>query len=67
MLLFTGGKLMKRDYYLDFLRGIAALNIIIIHTAFWSGEGYVPTIIKNLTLLLDVPFFFLFIRMELHI
>lgn len=49
---------MKRDYYLDFLRGIAALNIIIIHTAFWSGEGYVPTIIKNLTLLLDVPFFF---------
>lgn len=48
----------KRDYYLDFLRGLAAINVIIIHTCFWSGESYVPTEIKTLSLLLDVPFFF---------
>ena len=48
----------QRNYYLDFLRGIAAINIIIIHTAFWSGGNYVPTCIQNLTLMLDVPFFF---------
>ena len=48
----------NRDYYLDFLRGIAAINIIIIHTCFWSGESYVPTFIKSLSLLIDVPFFF---------
>jgi len=47
-----------RDYYLDFLRGLAAINIIIIHTCFWSGESYVPTEIKSLSLLVDVPFFF---------
>lgn len=49
---------MKRNYYLDFLRGLAALNIIIIHTAFWSGESYVPTYLQSITLFLDVPFFF---------
>lgn len=49
---------MPRDNYLDFCRGFAAINIIIIHTAFWSGGSYVPTIIQSLTLLLDVPFFF---------
>lgn len=49
---------IKRDYYIDFLRGLAAINIIIIHTAFWSGEQYVPNFIKSITLLLDVPLFF---------
>lgn len=49
---------MPRDNYLDFCRGFGAINIIIIHTAFWSGGSYVPTIIQSLTLLLDVPFFF---------
>lgn len=48
----------KRNGYIDFLRGIAAINIIAIHTAFWGGEGYVPVWFKNLTLVLDVPFFF---------
>lgn len=48
----------QRNYYLDFLRGLAAINVIVIHTCFWSGESYVPTIVKSLSLLLDVPFFF---------
>lgn len=48
----------NRDVYLDFIKGVAAVNIILIHTAFWSGEGYVPDEIKTLTLALDVPFFF---------
>lgn len=48
----------QRNNYLDFLRGLAAINIIVIHTCFWSGDSYVPTIVKSLSLLLDVPFFF---------
>lgn len=48
----------KRDVYLDFMKGIAAINIIFIHTTFWSGGGYVPKIIQTLSLALDVPFFF---------
>ena len=51
-------KLDQRNYYLDFLRGLAAINIIIIHTAFWSGGSYVPVAVESLTLLFDVPFFF---------
>lgn len=47
-----------RNYYLDFLRGLAAINIIIIHTAFWSGSEYVPVWFQSLTLLIDVPLFF---------
>ena len=40
----TMGK--KRDTYLDFMKGVAATNIIMIHTVFWSGEGYVPEIVS---------------------
>ncbi len=47
----------ERNYNIDFLRGIAALWIIVIHTAFWSGETYLPVWFKNLTLLLDIPAF----------
>lgn len=47
-----------RNNYIDFLRGIAALGIIAIHTAFWGGQGYTPAWFQNLTLFLDVPFFF---------
>lgn len=47
-----------REPYLDFYKGIAAISIIFIHTAFHSGEAYVPHWFSNLTLLLDVPFFF---------
>ena len=51
-------KEQTRNSYIDFLRGIAAISIISIHTAFWSGESYVPEWFRNLTLFLDVPFFF---------
>lgn len=47
-----------RNEYIDFLKGIAAIGIIAIHTAFWYGESYVHPWFKNLTLFLDVPFFF---------
>lgn len=48
----------NRDHYVDFLRGIATLNIIFIHTTAWSGSRYVPANIFSLSLILDVPFFF---------
>lgn len=47
----------ERNYNIDFLRGIATLCIIFIHTAFWSGEGYLPKWFSNLSLLIDVPVF----------
>ena len=46
-----------RNYNIDFLRGIATICIIIIHTAWWSGTGYLPTWFSNLMLLIDVPVF----------
>ena len=48
----------ERNNYIDFLRGIASIGIIAIHTAFWAGQSYTPEWFWNLTLLLDVPFFF---------
>lgn len=48
----------QRDHGLDFLRGLAALSIVLIHTTFWSGEAYVPRTVESLSLILDVPFFF---------
>ena len=47
----------KRNYNIDFLRGIATISIIVIHTAFWSGTAYLPEWVSNITLLLDVPEF----------
>lgn len=47
-----------RNNYIDLLRGIAALSVIAIHTAFWSGESYTPMWFRNLTLFIDVPLFF---------
>lgn len=47
----------KRDNSIDILRGIAVFAIIIIHTTFWSGESYVPDIVRSLSLLIDVPLF----------
>ena len=48
----------ERNQNIDFFRGIAVLNIVVIHTAFWFGTGFVPELYRNLTLLIDVPFFF---------
>lgn len=47
----------KRNNNIDFLRGIATLCIIVIHTAFWTGEAYLPPWVTNLSLLIDVPVF----------
>lgn len=49
---------MKRDLYIDFAKGLATLSIIFIHTAFWSGQFYIPTEIRVLSLLFDVPLFY---------
>ena len=47
----------KRDNNIDLIRGIAVIWIIFIHTCFWSGEIYVPTWLKSLSLIIDVPLF----------
>lgn len=47
-----------RDENIDILRGICAISIVLIHTTFWSGGGYVPQYIQSLSLLIDVPAFF---------
>ena len=49
---------MKRYLYIDFAKGFATLSIIFIHTVFWSGQFYVPTEIRVLSLLIDVPLFY---------
>ena len=47
----------KRNYNIDFLRGIATLCILLIHTTFWSGEAYLPKWFIALSMLIDVPAF----------
>lgn len=49
---------MKRDLYIDFAKGLATLSIIFIHTAFWSGQYYIPAEVRILSLLFDVPLFY---------
>ena len=43
---------------LDIFRGLAMINIVMIHTVFWWGERYAPAWSRNLALLVDVPLFF---------
>lgn len=47
-----------RDRFIDLIKGIAVLNIVVIHTTFWSGESYVPNLVKSLSLMIDMPLFF---------
>lgn len=47
----------KRNYNIDFLRGIATIWIIVIHTAWWSGTAYLPSWFSNIILIIDVPVF----------
>lgn len=49
---------MERDLYIDWAKGVATISIIFIHTVFWSGQFYVPTELRVLSLLFDVPLFF---------
>lgn len=48
----------ERNGVLDVARGVCALSVIFIHTVFWSGEHYVPPLVRGLSLFLDVPAFF---------
>ncbi len=52
------GNIKERNHLIDILRGLTAINIIFIHTVFWSGTSYVPDFIRNIALFIDVPFFF---------
>lgn len=45
-----------RDDFCDLAKGLAALDVIIIHTAFWSGEAYSPDWLRNIVLFAEVPF-----------
>ena len=58
---------MKRDNTIDFLRGFAAIWIILIHTCFWSGEAYVPIWLRSLSLIIDVPLFIFISGMTFNI
>lgn len=49
---------MKRDIYIDTLKGMAAISVIFIHTVFWSGDSYVPDYVRIFALFFDVPVFF---------
>lgn len=49
---------MKRDLYIDFAKGLATISVIFIHTVFWSGQFYVPTEVRVLSLLFDVVLFY---------
>lgn len=49
---------MQRDYFIDVIKGITIINIVIIHTIYHSG-GEFPVFLKNIVLLADVPIFFL--------
>ncbi|SHM60209.1 acyltransferase family protein [Chryseobacterium polytrichastri] len=49
---------MNRDLYIDFAKGLATLSIIFIHTAFWSGQFYIPTEVRVFSLVFDVALFY---------
>ena len=49
---------MKRDLYIDFAKGLATLSVIFIHITFWSGQIYVPSEMRVLSLLFDVVLFY---------
>lgn len=49
---------MKRDLYIDFAKGLATLSVIFIHTVFWSGQFYVPTEVRVMSLVFDVVLFY---------
>lgn len=47
-----------RDPFVDVFKGVMILWVIHIHTVFWSGYQYVPEVVRQVTLLADVPIFF---------
>lgn len=49
---------IDRDPFVDVFKGAMILWVIHIHTVYWSGYHYVPEVVRQLTLLADVPIFF---------
>lgn len=49
---------MMRNDNLDYFRGIAILNVIFIHTVWWSGILYNHFLVRQAFLLFEVPVFF---------
>ncbi len=47
-----------RDSFIDCFKGVMILWIIHIHTVYWSGQSYIPEVVRQVTLLADVPIFF---------
>lgn len=62
-----GNKKKNRNYYIDNIRGLATISVVFIHTVFWSGSLYVPEYMRNLSLLIDVPIFFLLTGMLMSV
>ena len=48
----------SRNKFIDVAKGFVILWVIHIHTVYWSGITYIPDIVRETTLLIDVPFFF---------
>ena len=59
-------KAKKRNEAIDFLRGCACVCIILIHTAWWSGNDYLPGWFKNAFLFFDVPMFMFLAGLSYH-
>ncbi len=53
-----GSKISGRNNYIDMLKGIAIISVVLIHTSFHSGNSYVPKEFANFTILFEVPMFF---------
>lgn len=50
--------ILKRDSYIDFVKGICAIAVVFIHTVYFSGDYYIPEFMHSICLFVDVPIFF---------
>jgi surface polysaccharide O-acyltransferase-like enzyme len=50
--------MQERSHYIDFVKGLATISIVFIHTTWWSGNAYLPDRVSQYSLLFDVPVFF---------
>ncbi|MBD1847774.1 acyltransferase family protein [Cyanobacteria bacterium FACHB-63] len=48
----------QRNGFIDFFKGLLILWVIHIHTVFWSGREYLPEVVRQVSLLIDVASFF---------
>lgn len=48
-------KKLKRDEKLDFYRGLVMLEVVLAHTCYFSGQSYVPEIMRTICLLYEMP------------